>query len=100
MVKMGMRKEPGLGGHEVPGLSTQIEADLEFGDPPVTLHRRPRVTLDGQAAMVVRQKGSVIDHEKLRSLTLPARQNLFCFLKIAGADDHQPVRSDMGRERL
>src|SRR5204862_2611525 len=52
--------------HEVPRLGAEVETDLQFRDAPVRLHRRPRVALDGQASVLARQEGCVLDHSTAR----------------------------------
>jgi len=62
VIKMGVRNQPVWRPHEIPGLGTEIEAELEFGDAKIRLHCRPRITFDGQSRVLVLQDGGVVDH--------------------------------------
>ena len=62
MIEVGVGQEPGLGAHEIPGMRTEVEADFEFGDSPVALHRGAGIAFDGEAGELMRQDGCVIDH--------------------------------------
>ena len=39
VIEVSMREQPGRRAHEVPRLGAEVEADLQFGDAPVGLHR-------------------------------------------------------------
>ena len=52
VVEVGVREKPGRRAHEVPRLGAEVEADLQFGDAPVGLHRGARIALDGQAGVL------------------------------------------------
>jgi hypothetical protein len=60
VVEMRVRHEPGRRSHEIPGLSAQIEAQLQLRDAPVTLNRGARIALDRQPTMMVSQERSVV----------------------------------------
>ena len=55
--------EPVGRGHERPGLAAQVEAQLHLGHPPVGLHRRPRVALDGQALVLERTDRRIVHRD-------------------------------------
>src|SRR5262249_18439484 len=58
----------------VPRLGAEVEAQLQFGDAPVTLDRRARVPLDGHAGVLVRQERGVLDHDGPRATAVDGRQ--------------------------
>ncbi len=62
MVQVAMGDEPGLGPHEGPGLSAEVEADFEFGYPPIGLHCRAGIALDGQVLVSYGFDRKIVDH--------------------------------------
>ncbi|GBD37622.1 hypothetical protein HRbin36_02758 [bacterium HR36] len=69
-----MRDQPGRHIHKVPGLRSQIEAELQFGNAPVRLHRRPRIAFDRQASVLQHQDRSVFHHGKGLQLSLQRQE--------------------------
>ena len=62
MVEVRVGDAPGGRAHEVPGLGAEVEAELELGNSPIRLDRRPRVALDGEVFVLERAEGAVIEH--------------------------------------
>ena len=59
---MGMRDKPIRRSHEVPGMSSEIQTELQFGDSPISLNRSARISLDGQSVVLATNDRSVFEH--------------------------------------
>ena len=57
-----MGNEQRLRPHERPGAATQVETELQFGNPPVALDGRTGVALDRQAFVFEGPDGQVFEH--------------------------------------
>lgn len=57
-----MGNKPPRMSHKIPRMSSQIKAKLQLRNPPVRLHRRARIALDGQVTMFMSFYRSVIEH--------------------------------------
>ena len=69
-----MRDAPGRRAHEVPRLGAEIEAELQLRNPPIRLHRRPRIALDRQVFVLERAERAVVEHEASVSQVSQVRQ--------------------------
>ena len=60
VVHVGVRDEPRGRAHERPRLRPQIEADLQLRNPPIRLHRGPRIAFDGKVLVRERFDGEIV----------------------------------------
>lgn len=53
MIEMPVADKKPWNGHVIPGMSTDIEANLQLVDPPVRLHGGARVAIDREVAKLL-----------------------------------------------
>ena len=62
MIEVGVRDEPMAGPQEIPGAAPEIKAELQFGKPPVGLHRGPGIAFDTEPFVSPGADGQVVEH--------------------------------------
>ena len=58
-----MRDEERLRAHERPRAAAEVEAQLQFGNPPIALHRGAGVALDRQGFVLEGMERKIVEHE-------------------------------------